>query len=58
MVDAGCDLVEVGLPFSDPVMDGPTIQAAAEQALSAQASACVTCSTWCPLSPTPVGVRS
>lgn len=35
MVESGCDLVEVGLPFSDPVMDGPTIQAAAEQALSA-----------------------
>ncbi|HEX7305740.1 MAG TPA: tryptophan synthase subunit alpha [Lentzea sp.] len=35
MVEAGCDLVEVGLPFSDPVMDGPTIQAAAEQALAA-----------------------
>ncbi|SER10230.1 tryptophan synthase subunit alpha [Lentzea albida] len=35
MVEAGCDLVEVGLPFSDPVMDGPTIQAAAEQARSA-----------------------
>ncbi|MEU3646880.1 tryptophan synthase subunit alpha [Lentzea sp. NPDC034063] len=35
MVESGCDLVEVGLPFSDPVMDGPTIQAAAEQALAA-----------------------
>jgi tryptophan synthase alpha chain len=35
MIDAGCDLVEVGLPFSDPVIDGPTIQAAAEQALAA-----------------------
>ncbi|SDC28298.1 tryptophan synthase subunit alpha [Actinokineospora iranica] len=33
MVDSGCDLVEVGLPYSDPVMDGPTIQAAAETAL-------------------------
>lgn len=33
MVSAGCDVVEVGLPFSDPVMDGPTIQRAAEQAL-------------------------
>jgi len=33
MVDAGCDLIEVGLPYSDPVMDGPTIQAAAHQAL-------------------------
>ena len=33
MVSSGCDLVEVGLPFSDPVMDGPTIQRAAERAL-------------------------
>jgi tryptophan synthase alpha chain len=32
---AGCDLVEVGLPYSDPVMDGPTIQAAADTALRA-----------------------
>ncbi len=35
MVDAGCDLVEVGVPYSDPVMDGPTIQAAADTALKA-----------------------
>jgi len=33
MVDAGCDAIEIGLPYSDPVMDGPTIQAAAQQAL-------------------------
>ncbi len=35
MVDAGCDVIEIGLPYSDPVMDGPTIQAAAQQALDA-----------------------
>jgi tryptophan synthase alpha chain len=33
MADAGCDVIEIGLPYSDPVMDGPTIQAAAQQAL-------------------------
>lgn len=33
MVDCGCDVIEVGLPYSDPVMDGPTIQAAAQRAL-------------------------
>ncbi|EIF00051.1 tryptophan synthase subunit alpha [Saccharomonospora glauca] len=32
-VDAGADLVEVGVPYSDPVMDGPTIQGAADAAL-------------------------
>lgn len=33
MVEGGCDVIEVGLPYTDPLMDGPTIQAAAEQAL-------------------------
>jgi len=34
MIEAGVDLVEVGLPYSDPVMDGPVIQRAAEKALA------------------------
>ncbi|SDZ09780.1 tryptophan synthase, alpha chain [Amycolatopsis xylanica] len=33
VIDGGADLVEVGVPYSDPVMDGPTIQRAAETAL-------------------------
>jgi tryptophan synthase alpha chain len=35
MVEGGCDVLEIGVPYSDPVMDGPTIQAAAETALRA-----------------------
>ena len=31
--DAGADAIEIGIPFSDPVMDGPTIQEASEAAL-------------------------
>ncbi len=34
LVDAGADMLEVGIPFSDPVADGPTIQAAAVRALA------------------------
>lgn len=37
MVAGGCDVIEVGLPYSDPTMDGPTIQRAAEIALAAGA---------------------
>jgi tryptophan synthase alpha chain len=34
MIDNGVDVVEVGLPYSDPVMDGPTIQRATEASLA------------------------
>ena len=33
MVRGGVDVVEIGLPYSDPLMDGPTIQRAVEAAL-------------------------
>ena len=35
VVAGGADMVEVGIPFSDPVADGPVIQAAAKRALDA-----------------------
>ncbi|MFB9309663.1 tryptophan synthase alpha chain [Agromyces hippuratus] len=34
MVENGVDILELGLPYSDPVMDGPVIQAATQQALA------------------------
>ncbi|MBO6104371.1 MAG: tryptophan synthase subunit alpha, partial [Methanobrevibacter sp.] len=34
MEEAGCDLVEIGIPFSDPVAEGPVIQEANIRALS------------------------
>jgi tryptophan synthase alpha chain len=33
-VEGGADLLELGMPFSDPIADGPTIQLAAERALA------------------------
>jgi tryptophan synthase alpha chain len=35
---AGADAIEIGIPFSDPVMDGPIIQQASQQALDAGAT--------------------
>ena len=35
MQEAGADLIEVGIPFSDPIAEGPVIQEADERALSA-----------------------
>lgn len=37
-VDAGADLIELGVPFSDPLADGPVIQAAGTAALEAGAT--------------------
>jgi tryptophan synthase alpha chain len=34
MAEAGADIIEIGLPYSDPLMDGPVIQAAVHQALA------------------------
>lgn len=34
LVEGGADMIEVGIPFSDPVADGPVIQAAAERAIA------------------------
>lgn len=35
LVDGGADMIELGIPFSDPIADGPVIQAAATRALTA-----------------------
>ena len=33
LVEAGSDIIELGVPFSDPMADGPTIQRSSERAL-------------------------
>lgn len=38
LVDAGADVIELGVPFSDPMADGPVIQRAGERALAAGTS--------------------
>ena len=34
LVDSGADIIELGVPFSDPIADGPIIQRASERALN------------------------
>ena len=34
MVDGGVDIIELGIPFSDPIADGPTIQSSSMRSLS------------------------
>ncbi|MEO8106395.1 MAG: tryptophan synthase subunit alpha, partial [Actinomycetes bacterium] len=38
MVEGGVDAIEVGLPYSDPLLDGPTIQEAVDRALQTGAT--------------------
>ncbi len=38
LAEAGADIIELGIPFSDPMADGPTIQLASERALRAGAT--------------------
>lgn len=38
IAEAGADVIEIGVPFSDPIADGPVIQRASERALAAGAS--------------------
>ncbi len=38
LAEAGADIIELGFPFSDPMADGPTIQAASERALQGGAT--------------------
>ena len=37
-IDAGANIIELGVPFSDPVADGPVIQRASERALKHETS--------------------
>ena len=42
MTESGCDIIEVGVPFSDPLADGPVIQRATERARERFAQQCLT----------------
>jgi tryptophan synthase alpha chain len=53
VVDAGADLVEIGIPFTDPLMDGPVVQRASDEALRSEMRPAVVLRT---LAHTDVGV--
>jgi tryptophan synthase alpha subunit len=51
LVDGGADIIELGVPFSDPMADGPVIQRASERALVHKVG-CAMCWPWWPNSAT------
>ena len=56
MVAAGADMIELGVPFSDPMADGPVIQRPSERALE-RGIGLATCSRWCASSAPPMRRR-
>ena len=54
---AGADLIELGIPFSDPMADGPVNQASYLRALAVRHDARRRCSTWCAGSARPTARR-
>jgi tryptophan synthase alpha chain len=47
MVAGGADVIELGVPFSDPSADGPVIQKAGDKALAFGIGLALRCLTWC-----------
>ena len=58
MAERGADIIEIGMPFTDPMADGPTIQAAGRRGLR-PAPPWPGCSAWCGnFAPPTAGPRS